>query len=107
MTANNQRIKGLRTERATREQEIAAFDILPREVRQALREAIVQISPTSVVKQLRQGREIEQVLSSIALVQRRVRHDTAMLPIWGAHHPQEIPTNAPAAQRCTPEDLGL
>lgn len=107
MPCNNQRIKGLSTIRATRAEEIAAFDVLPREVRKALREATVQISPIGVSQMLRRGGEVEQVIESIALMERKVRHDTAMLPIWGAHHPQEIPTSAPLAMRATAAELDL
>ena len=69
---NGSPVRGMGTMNATDAEEMAAFDALPAEVRQALREGMLDYSAIAVAEKLRRV-GVQGVLRSLARTNRHVR----------------------------------
>lgn len=93
MSGNQQRVKTLRSIRTSREEEMAAFDMLPPVVRQSIAEAPFKYSALGFVRSFRSGKlDIDEVPQCIRNGNRAILADTEMLRVWGDHHPQALAT---------------
>lgn len=104
MPTNSTCCRTLGTHSTSRQDEMAAFDMLPAEVRTVLRDAPYKFSAKAIVLAFRRGVEIEQVLRLLPVAVGKYLADTEMFRTWGAHHPQAVVTGR---ARRTLKELGL
>lgn len=93
MSQNFKKVKTLPVFKATRKEEMEAFDTLPAQVRTLLSNSALKFSSCSIAKAFRQGKyDLEDLPRLIEEGEKKALLDIAMVPIWGDHHPQEIAT---------------
>lgn len=74
------------------QREMAAFDLLPKATKRLISESIRGVCAQQVIFAFKRGMDVEDVKGLIADADRTYLLDVNMLPRWGDHHPQEIPT---------------